>query len=124
MAEKKHGHKQTTAERGRDAENAASFFLKGKGYTIVERNYRWGKAEVDIIARQGGTLVFVEVKMRSGTAFGNPEEFVDAAKENRLMEAAEHYLAENDLECALRFDIVGILLLHGKRYFTHFEDAF
>lgn len=113
-------HNQT----GIRGEQIARDFLQRKKYNILETNWRHEKEEVDIIARDGDELVIVEVKTRSTDYFGNPEEAVDAAKENRLITAAEAYLEQNDLDLEVRYDIISILLKNNHPEIRHIEDAF
>ncbi|MFZ0659365.1 MAG: YraN family protein [Candidatus Binataceae bacterium] len=110
---------------GREGEKMAERHLRRLGYRIVERNYRAAGAEIDIIAMDGETIVFVEVKRRTSTAAGTPEEAVDAAKQEQIRRAAEafveHYrAAERDA----RFDVVAIVDDGRKRRIQHLKDAF
>ncbi len=98
--------------------------MQQQGYTIVARNYRYGRAEVDLIARKGLLLLFVEVKARSSDRFGYPEEFVSLQQQERLQEAATHYVVEHDWDHAIRFDIVAVLANNGQLELEHIEDAF
>lgn len=84
-------------------------------------NWRTGRLEVDIIARKGSTTVFVEVKLRTGDDYGNPEDFVDDEKQERLMEAAEEWMENNETE-GIRFDIIAVDGTSKEIY--HIEDAF
>jgi putative endonuclease len=93
-------------ERGIRGEDQAILFLKSHGYQIVQRNYRWRGGEIDIIARDGDCLVFVEVKFRSSESFGLPEEHVTAQKREKLIQTAMRYLQEHSSELDLRFDVV------------------
>ena len=91
-------------------------YLVEKGYAPVERNYRTRRGEIDLILNDGNTLVFVEVKLRRGTGFGDPLEAVTARKQTRIRLIAEQYLAEkgedfSDNFDAVRFDVVVILVL-------------
>jgi putative endonuclease len=106
---------------GRNGEEMAVTFLKSKGYTILLRNYRYKRSEVDIIAGDRDTLVFIEVKFRSGTLYGNPEEYVTAKKEQMIRDAAENYIETQDWKGNIRFDIVSII---KNERIVHFEDAF
>ncbi len=106
------------------AEKLAATFLQKKGFTILEHNYRYQKAEIDIIAKKNNLLVFVEVKARSGGDFGYPETFVHAIKENLFQEAAEHYMRQHTWHENILFDIIAILKQNGQMYINHFEDAF
>ena len=101
-------------ERGMAAETAACRFLKLQGYEILERNFTAKTGEIDIIARQDGWLVFVEVKYRQNTAYGDPGEAVNVRKQNRIRRTAEVYLKKKGWSFAqpIRFDVVEIL---GKK---------
>lgn len=108
---------------GQKGEELAAQFLEKKGYQIVARNFRYKRAEVDIIAQQGNLLVFVEVKARSSTTFGYPEDFVDEKKAALIIAAAEYYINENNWEGMIRFDIISVML-QPRIGIHHFEDAF
>ena len=100
-------------------------YLAGKGYEIVESNYRTRRGEIDLISRQEGTLVIVEVKLRRGTAYGTPLEAVTPRKQNAIRLMTEEYLAERAPAFhSLRFDVVGILIRGGRSEITHIQDAF
>ncbi len=114
----------TTKEIGDYGEKMAKGYLLKKGYEILETNFRFRRTEVDIIARLGETIVFVEVKVRSSDAFGRPEDAVDSRKQSLLLAAANQYLLELEHEGPLRMDIIAILLDDDKTEITHFEDAF
>lgn len=110
---------------GNWGERKASAFLEEKGFEIIEKNYRHRHAEIDLIVRKDKMLIFVEVKTRTGTAFGMPEEFVNVTKARLIMAAAEHYIYDKDWRFDIRFDIVSILILpNGKTDIRHVEDAF
>jgi putative endonuclease len=97
---------------GRFGEQLAATYLSDAGLSIVERNWRCSDGELDIVARDGPVLIFVEVKTRSSTAFGDPAEAVDRAKANRLRKLALRWLAEHrDIPywSQLRFDVVSVL---------------
>jgi len=111
-------------ETGAKAEELAAAFLKQKGYTIEARNWRHGHAEIDIIARQGDRIVFVEVTARSSTRYGYPEEAVSPEKEALLARAAEEYLQETDHQGPIRFDIISIVFSGNRCDIKHIEDAF
>lgn len=115
----------TATERGKSGERIAEDFLRKKGFRILERNYRYLRAEVDLICRKGNELVFVEVKYRSGESFGPGEESVTAAKQAQLRKAAEGYLQEKNIDASpCRFDVVAISDSGGLTTITHFEQAF
>ena len=113
-------HNQT----GIRGEQIAREFLRKKDYKILETNWRHEKEEVDIIAMDGSELVILEVKTRSTDYFGDPEEAVDEAKEERLIAAAEAYLEEKDLDVEVRYDIVSIILKNKHPEIRHIQDAF
>lgn len=93
---------------GDTGEELAVRFLTGRGYVVLERNYRCSAGEIDLVCRDGPTLVFVEVKTRRGTAFGIPEEAVTAYKLARITAAGEHYLQAHDPSLAWRIDVVAV----------------
>lgn len=101
----------STTERGRQGEEIAAYALKAHGYKIVERNWRCPAGEIDLVAWDGETIVFVEVKLRGGSAFGSPEEAVNEAKQARLLQAGAVYLAGHSLDdVPCRIDVVAIEL--------------
>ena len=89
-------------ELGKKGEQLAVEFLEQKGYQIIERNYRFDKAEVDIIAQHKDTLAIIEVKTRSTNEFGNPQDFVKPKQIQRLVKAVNEYVIENDLDVEIR----------------------
>lgn len=100
---------------GRMGEDAAAKALKKNGYGIVAKNFRCRFGEIDIIAKDGKTLVFVEVKTRASDAFGTPGASVDARKQQRIITASSIYMHENGLdEAQVRFDVVGVDTSNGK----------
>ncbi len=111
-------------EIGKQGELLAYTFLQKKGYKIVEQNWRFKRAEIDLIAMDRKTLVFVEVKTRSREDYGTPESFVDAKKEALLLDAANAYMQQIDFDWAIRFDIIAVSLKKQHVIIEHFEDAF
>ena len=112
-------------ETGKTGENLAVQFIKAKGYEILETNWRFRRSEVDIIAKDGPILVFVEVKTRSYDYFGKPSSFVSARKKILLQDAAAAYMHQINHTWEIRFDIIGILRPDAKDVeINHFEDAF
>ena len=108
--------------RGAAAEELAAVFLEGRGLRIVERNYRCRFGEIDLVARSGAVLVFVEVRARQSEAFGGAAGSITAAKRRRLVAAARHYLAKHSVSRACRFDVV---LLRGREQEIEWlSDAF
>ena len=119
-------NKRQTGTRG---ETLALRYLMGKGYALIERNYRTRYGEIDLVVRRDRTLAFVEVKLRRGMGFGDPLEAVTPRKQARIRRTAERYLAGKGAGFAegfeeVRFDVVGILLGAGKPEIQHVEDAF
>jgi len=101
----------TTTARGSEAERLAALYLEGRGLRIVERNFRIRGGEIDLICRDGRTLVFVEVRLRSRGDFGGAGASITAGKQRRIILAARHYLA-GKVDCDCRFDCI---LLDGKQ---------
>ena len=113
---------------GQKGEDIAAEIMRKKGYRIMERNWRMGHLETDIIAEKRKEIVFVEVKTRTSTFGGKaPEEAVDILKKRRLVAAANAYIKMHKIEKDLRFDIIGILMdsvTFEVKDTTHLEDAF
>lgn len=113
------------AATGRLGENEAARFLEKKGYKILERNFRCRYGEIDIVARDGRTVVFVEVKARGSETFGTPLASVDSRKQKKLALTAHFYIEANRLiDADLRFDVVGIEMREGRLSFELVKDAF
>lgn len=112
--------------KGKLGEDAACEFLIRSGYTIIERNWRFKKAEIDIIAEsKDKKLIFVEVKSRSSIYFGMPEESISQYKENLILDAAGQYVYLNGFEGAVRFDIISVKIEKDQvKILNHYEDAF
>ena len=98
--------------------------LRRDGYEILERNWRFGKEEVDIIARLGEELVIIEVKTRNSDFFGEPHQFVSRSKQNHLIRAAHAYIQRHDLDVETRFDVIGIVVNNKGERLEHIEGAF
>jgi len=111
-------------ELGKTGEQLAVNYLIGKGYKIVERNWRFQKAEIDIIARKAKTLISVEVKTRSTKNFGNPQDFVNPKKIKLMVLAMNEYILNKDLDIELRFDIIAITKDKSSFDIEHFKAAF
>ncbi len=111
-------------ELGKLGEEAAVDFLQKNNYEILETNWVFQKAEIDIIALKGNTLAIVEVKTRSSLEFGLPQEFVTPKKIKLLVKAVDEYINQNDIDAEARFDIISVY--NNKKDFVieHFEDAF
>ena len=102
----------------------ARAYLLQAGCEIIEENYRSGHREIDLIVQEEEVVVFVEVKMRSGSDFGMPEDFVDERKAEYLRMAAENWMLKNKWSGRIRFDIVAILEEGKLVEITRFRDAF
>lgn len=111
-------------ELGKKGEQLAVDFLLKNNYDIVERNYRFEKAEVDIIAKKGDILAIIEVKTRSTADFGNPQDFVKPKQIKNLVRAVDEYVTVNDLDVEVRFDIIAIVKEKAGYNIEHLEDAF
>lgn len=109
---------------GKLGEELAVDFLQKNGYKILETNWVFQKAEIDIIAQKENVLAIVEVKTRSTIDFGLPQDFVKPKKIQLLVKAVNEYVISNDLDVEIRFDIIAISK-EGKEYtIEHIEDAF
>jgi len=111
-------------ELGKLGEHLALAYLTKLGYTILEHNFYYQKAEIDIIATHQDTLVIVEVKTRNSSFFGNPQEFVKATKIALLVKAADYYIQANSLDLEVRFDIIAIIKNSTQQQLEHYKDAF
>jgi putative endonuclease len=111
---------------GRFGEEVAAVHLAQAGLTIVARNWRCSEGELDVVARDGATIVFVEVKTRSSAAFGDPSEAVTYAKAARIHRLAARWLTEHDERgvAELRFDIVSVLRVGDQMSVEHLRGAF
>jgi putative endonuclease len=111
-------------ELGKFGEELAVEFLQQNGYDILETNWTFQKAEIDIIAQKDSTLAVIEVKTRSNIAFGLPQDFVKPKKIQLLVKAVNEYIVSNDLDVDVRFDIIAIYKEDNTYKIEHFEDAF
>ncbi len=110
---------------GKLAEDAAADFLQRENYKIIARNYRYLKAEIDIIARDDNMIIIVEVKARSTNVFMNPEEAINKKKIKLLIAAADHFVEDLKENLEVRFDIVSVLLDDKKQLkIIHIPNAF
>ena len=110
---------------GSHGEQLACRYLEENGFEVLERNWRHGRHELDIIARKGRELVIVEVKTRTSDAHGQPAEAVKKGKRGLMIKAANAYVQATGTDLGLRFDIVSIILHpSGKPYIHHIPDAF
>jgi putative endonuclease len=111
-------------ELGKQGEELAVDFLQKNGYEILETNWTFQKAEIDIIAKKENTLAIIEVKTRSSTDFGLPQDFVKPKKIQLLVKAVNEYVQREDLDVAVRFDIIAIHKSGNEFIIEHLEDAF
>ena len=109
---------------GKKGEVLAIEMLKEKSYEILETNWRYGRDEVDIIARDGRELVVVEVKTRSTDFFGEPEDSVGIVKMRNLINTANEYIEQKQIELECRFDIVSVIINQKGIKIKHIKDAF
>jgi putative endonuclease len=109
---------------GKRGEDLAAQYLLENGFEILERNWRFEKKEIDIIALKGNLIAIVEVKTRSTAYFGRPEEFVTKAKQKFLVHAADAFAQHLDFEAEIRYDIIAIVLNGTQAEINHIEDAF
>ncbi len=114
-------------EFGREGERAAVRYLEARGYRVLDTNYRWQRAEIDIIAREEDHLVFIEVKARKDDGFGSPEGAVDRRKQEQIAKVAAHYVQKHGLEDVdCRFDVLALREIPGSAGLSvdHFKNAF
>ncbi|MBR5631730.1 MAG: YraN family protein [Bacteroidales bacterium] len=109
---------------GKLGEELAVNYLTGKGYEILERNWRNIHKEIDIIAKDGKFLVIVEVKTRQTDEYGEPDVAVTRKKQRMLIAAANAYITRKGLDMETRFDIISIIFRDGEPVIEHIEDAF
>ena len=110
---------------GRKGEALAKAHLENTGYEIMDENWTHGRLEVDLIAYKNGTIIFAEVKTRTGRGFGEPEDFVDARKQKLIADAADEYLYLMNHQGEVRFDIISVLFDQKNNHvLKHIEDAF
>jgi len=115
----------TKRKKGALGENVAVSFLQQNGYTILEKNFYYNHGEIDIVAKDGNVLVFVEVKSRHSDKFGEPEESVTPKKQEIIRRTAEGYVSSKNLEeTECRFDVVSIMMKDGKAECKLLKDCF
>jgi len=117
--------RESTHARGNRGEAIALGFLRTQGLIIVETQYRYGRGEIDIIAREGEVLVFCEVKMRTSDRYGAPEYGVNRRKQAQVRKIAEAYLYEHEIRDQIcRFDVVAIEVKGGRTEIRYLRNAF
>ncbi len=110
---------------GSEGEQLACRFLEDAGHAVLERNWKHGRHELDIVARTDRELVIVEVKTRSSDRHGQPEEAVKQGKRGRMIRSANAYIEQTGTVLPVRFDIISIILHPGgKPFINHLRDAF
>jgi putative endonuclease len=115
----------THNDLGHKGEALAKAHLEVTGYEIMDENWVFGKAEIDLVAYKEGIIIFTEVKTRTGNGFGEPEDFVDARKQKLLVQAADEYIYLMNHQGDVRFDIISVLFDRNNNYkLKHIEDAF
>jgi putative endonuclease len=125
LLQKRDAMTQARVTLGKTGEDLACDELERRGYAIIARRYRQRRGEIDIIARDGPTIVFAEVKAREGHDFGDAAEAVTRLKRHRMTRLATDYLARHRLlDCPARFDVVGIHFESGAPVITVFQNAF
>jgi len=112
-------------QTGNEGEAEARAFLEQKGYRILEQNWRYGQGEIDLIARDGQVMVFIEVKTKKHEGFGEPEDWIGRRKQNQIGRLALGYLQKKNLEnIECRFDVVTVDKTGPAAAVNHIEDAF
>ena len=109
---------------GNKGEDYAVSFLFANGYDVLQKSFRFGRGEIDIIARKDDVLIFIEVKTRKNADFGYPETFVSESQQERRHRAAEEYVIQKEWHGHIRFDIIAILWDGTEPTLDYFEDAF
>jgi putative endonuclease len=116
--------KTNNKKKGDKGEELASAYLEKNGYTIIERNWKFSRFELDLIAENATHLVFVEVKTRYSNVYGEPWEAVNKTKRNKICMSGDAYIRQKLSEKEPRFDIVSILQMNGGTQILHLEGAF
>lgn len=115
---------ESTKQIGDEGENIAADFLINKGYSIIERKWKYMRYEIDLIAEKDGSIVFVEVKTRYSNSYGEPWEAVNKAKRKKICASADAYIQQRDIELEPRFDIISIIKSNKEFQIEHIEEAF
>jgi putative endonuclease len=117
--------KKYKQQLGKSGEDLAVSFLKKNGFEILNRNYRYGHKEIDIIGKDKNTIVFIEVKTGRSKNFGSPQEWVTLRKQKSMIEVALDFIQRNDLrDFDFRFDVVAINFERGNTKIEHIRNAF
>jgi putative endonuclease len=118
------GHMAEANELGKQGEEIATTYLLRQGYVILAANWRAGRNEIDLIAKDKDFLVIIEVKSRSSDKFTEPEEAVTRDKQQALIRAANAYIFRNNISMETRFDIISIIHNKNETRINHLKDAF
>lgn len=113
--------KQATGKWG---EMEAIRMMKERGIEVIEANWTFLHLEIDIVGKDGNTLVIAEVKTRTSAEYGDPEMFVTRAKQKKLIRAANKYVQHKHLDCEVRFDVIGIVKDGDRVEYSYVKDAF
>lgn len=116
--------RSTTREKGFNAESRAVRFLRRKGLKIKHQNYQCKVGEIDIIALDENSLVFIEVRHRKNQQFGSPAETVDYRKQQKIIRTSQYFLQQNKMDIACRFDVIESISSNGKEEFNWIRNAF
>ena len=109
---------------GHEGEDVAAQYLREHGYTIQDRDWHCGHKDLDLVVTKDNVIVFVEVKTRTGTEWGNPQDFVDDRKIRSIVHSADAYLRLNQINMEVRFDIISVIADRGEFKVEHIEQAF
>ena len=109
---------------GHEGEDIAAKYLEQKGYAVLDRNWRCGHKDLDLVVTKDNVVVFVEVKTRTGTEWGDPVDAVTDRKIRRIVNSADAYIRFNQIDMDARFDIVSIVVEDGEFKVEHIEQAF
>lgn len=109
---------------GQNAEQLAARYLRCRGYHIWKTNWRWGRKELDLVARYGGELVIIEVKSRVHNGVNHPSEVVDPRKQRHIILAADAFIRMHHCRMPTRFDVIAVIYREGGAEIEHIENAF
>jgi len=117
--------KDKTKSTGKEGEKIAADFLKKKGYRIIDKNFRCPLGEIDIVAREKGAIIFIEVKTRKSSELGYPEQAVGVRKQKKMSQLAIWYLQKKKIiDTSARFDVVAITMHSSGNEIKLFKNAF
>ena len=112
-------------ELGRAGEEIAREYLENLGYQILEKNYRCKHGEIDLIAKKDNVVIFIEVKTRKSTSYGDPEESINSLKIKKIRSSANHFICFKNLyDFDISFEVISIKLHSGKYFIKHIKNAF